>query len=590
MKTKLHNYFELYVDNLLPSPENTVEAAILSEAKKVISSLKFRNYESFRNNRDISSNELLLYCVLRCALNGKGSLFYDKMMKEVAIVFGWKTNTYRGWSLDEELSKDACHKITAEKGYFGQDGFSDLEMALIEKQFSKELKEKKIENPSILFDLLIRNPITDADFLKYLQDGIKELSFDKSLKNKISATRIYRNGITTKSLMDSPKSFAKSIMSFKRVGQILQSTKSGILKDIGQNLLDFSSLEYICDAERISKKRKHMIEVDLLSGENRYREVNLNVSYVDGKKRTPLFGVVYGSKDDDTVAENYKLPIAKKIMGLITDVEGEDKKFLNLNDAMISIEFLKYAMEMSEWKYFFKKKGIPHSFPEIRNGKKSEIDFEKSYNPALLFIKKKEEVIPNSIHLNSAPQMYLISGLNAGGKTTLLKQVGQLAVLAQMGGPIPATYSSIIPSERIYTHFHKKESLVDGESRFTNELTRLANILSNANRKSIILLDEPISGTSIEDAFQISKDIIYGLLEIGGPIAYTTHIHKLQEMVQSTKLDKICSNMKADFSLKEGKIRYSYRIVPGIAEKSYGIEKARELLPVSEIIASRTMK
>jgi DNA mismatch repair protein MutS len=128
---------------------------------------------------------------------------------------------------------------------------------------------------------------------------------------------------------------------------------------------------------------------------------------------------------------------------------------------------------------------------------------------------------------SEAPRVWVLTGPNRGGKTTFTRAVGQTQVLFQAGLWVPARSAQLSPADRIYTHFAARETTDVGMGRLDEEASRLAQIFHTATRRSVILLNEVLAGTSTVEALGLATDAVRGLRLLGARAIYTTHLHEL---------------------------------------------------------------
>ena len=187
-----------------------------------------------------------------------------------------------------------------------------------------------------------------------------------------------------------------------------------------------------------------------------------------------------------------------------------------------------------------------------------------------------EAFIPNDLLIDaSEDQILLITGPNMAGKSTYLRQIGLLVLLAQIGCYIPADKAKIGMVDRIFTRVGASDNLAGGESTFLVEMNETANILNNATQRSLILLDEIGRGTSTYDGLAIAWALIeylHGKTEQAARTLFATHYHEL------TKLEGILPRLKNyNVAVREydEKVIFLRKIVPGGASRSYGIHVAQ---------------
>jgi len=226
-----------------------------------------------------------------------------------------------------------------------------------------------------------------------------------------------------------------------------------------------------------------------------------------------------------------------------------------------------------------------YSKPEFND--EGYIDIKQSRHPVIEKLLKGEEFIPNDIHLNNKDnQISLITGPNMAGKSTYLRQVGLLAIMAQMGSFIPVTSANMPIFDKVFTRVGASDNLAMGQSTFLVEMLEAANILNSATPDSLILLDEIGRGTSTFDGLSLAWSIIeyiHNNPKISAKTLFATHYHEL------TELENILPRVKNfNIVVKEwnDKIIFLRKIERGSADQSYGIQVAR-LAGVPEKVIKR---
>jgi DNA mismatch repair protein MutS len=188
----------------------------------------------------------------------------------------------------------------------------------------------------------------------------------------------------------------------------------------------------------------------------------------------------------------------------------------------------------------------------------------------------EEPFVPNDVYLNrDEDQILIVTGPNMGGKSTYLRQVALICILAQMGSFVPAEESEIGVVDRVFTRIGAMDFLTVGQSTFMVEMLEAANILNNATSKSLILLDEIGRGTSTFDGLSIAWAIAEYLHESENTrpkTLFATHYHELTELALTLGRIK-----NYHVSVREWKddIIFLRKIVPGPSDQSYGIHVAK---------------
>lgn len=193
-----------------------------------------------------------------------------------------------------------------------------------------------------------------------------------------------------------------------------------------------------------------------------------------------------------------------------------------------------------------------------------------------------EQMIPNQMFVsndtlldNGSNRVSIITGPNMAGKSTYMRQTALIVLMAQMGSFVPASAAEIGVVDRIFTRVGASDDLASGQSTFMVEMTEVANILRNATKNSLLILDEIGRGTSTYDGLAIAWAVIEHVANphlIGAKTLFATHYHELTEL--EGKLEGVCNYCIA---VKEqgDDIIFLRKIIRGGADKSYGIQVAR---------------
>ncbi|MGB9840425.1 DNA mismatch repair protein MutS [Thermovenabulum sp.] len=209
--------------------------------------------------------------------------------------------------------------------------------------------------------------------------------------------------------------------------------------------------------------------------------------------------------------------------------------------------------------------------PEITTG--DEIVIIEGRHPVVELTLKNDLFIPNDTHINCKDSMIsIITGPNMAGKSTYLRQVALIVLMSQIGSFVPAKKAIIGIVDRIFTRIGAYDNLAFGQSTFMVEMMEVANILKNATPKSLIILDEVGRGTSTYDGLSIAWAVVeYIHKNVKAKTLFATHYHEI------TKLKELfgIKNYKVTVKEKGDEILFLRKIIPGEADKSYGIEVAK---------------
>jgi hypothetical protein len=191
------------------------------------------------------------------------------------------------------------------------------------------------------------------------------------------------------------------------------------------------------------------------------------------------------------------------------------------------LHFLLCAARLAE---ALERAGLPVCLPEIAPPEERVTRLDGGYNAALALrlLRAGGQMVTNEIALDAgAARVWILTGPNRGGKTTYTRAVGQAQVLFQAGLCVPGRAGRISPADGVYTHFAAAETSEVGQGRLDEEAARLARIFGAATRRSVVLLNEVLAGTSTVEALGLATDAVRGLRLLGARAVYTTHLHEL---------------------------------------------------------------
>jgi DNA mismatch repair protein MutS len=188
----------------------------------------------------------------------------------------------------------------------------------------------------------------------------------------------------------------------------------------------------------------------------------------------------------------------------------------------------------------------------------------------------RDSFVPNDTFLNnSTDRLLVVTGANMGGKSTVLRQIAQIQILAQIGSFVPAASASLPIVDRIWTRVGASDDLASGRSTFMVEMTETAAILHNATPRSLVLLDEIGRGTSTFDGLAIAwsvAEFLHNSPARSAKTVFATHYHELTELADNLPGAK---NYRLSAAEKDGDVIFLHKLEPGKASKSYGIAVAR---------------
>ena len=188
--------------------------------------------------------------------------------------------------------------------------------------------------------------------------------------------------------------------------------------------------------------------------------------------------------------------------------------------------------------------------------------------------KHKKVYIPNDTTFNESERLLIITGPNAAGKSSYIRQVALIFLLAQMGSFVPASEAKIAVADAIYTRVGSGDILALGVSTFMNEMYEVANILNNATEKSLIVLDEVGRGTATYDGIAVATAVAeYIAKKLKARTLFATHYHELTEL--EGKVDGVVNYHMEVKETPEGGIEFLYTLKRGASNKSFGVTVAK---------------
>lgn len=480
---------------------------------------------------------------------------------------------------------------------------------------SRKLKEW-IENPLIKHVKIISR-----------QDAVGTIRSDIILMNDLSdvLSKIYDlKRVSTRICNDScsPKDMlmlSASTVGIKNIKNLTKNSKSSLLKELSDKIDILDDIKQLIDASisitaPINLKDGNVIkdgydeEIDKLRNIAKNSQGILAKMEEDERERTKIktlkikYNKVFGYYIDITnsyagmVPDNYirKQTLAnseryytQELKQLETDVLTAEEKLINrekevfqsvrqsVYDQIERILATADAVAEIDVLISFAHTAYINSYcrPEITES--GEIELIDSRHPVIELIDKNNEFIPNSCNINNADRhMQIITGPNMAGKSTYIRQIALITLMAQTGSFVPAKSAKISVVDRIFTRVGASDDLLTGRSTFMVEMSEVANILKNATKDSLIILDEVGRGTSTYDGMSIAWAVCEYIANaelLGAKTLFATHYHELTQLGQRDGIINLCIRAVE----KDSGVIFLRKIQEGIVDKSYGIEVAR---------------
>lgn len=401
----------------------------------------------------------------------------------------------------------------------------------------------------------------------------------------------------------------------KKVGEVLKVSENGILSEGLINLSEavfsyignekFNKLEELLISLKMCAKGYIRLKLDAsLTNSFKFKEAlvldiesngfgkdesikthsSIGIKQLIGLKRKREFNYVI--KEFDYILKENVDEIKDKILANIANIL--EVMTFNISSFLrnLSQEILFYE-GAAKLVQTMNSLGLTTTRAEMTRVEERTIDIQGIYDLSFaLYLSEKgcsnslRNIVTNDVCITEGKRIQIITGPNQGGKTTYIRAMGILQVLAQAGIPVPAAKAVISPIDQLFTHFPVDEKPESNEGRLGEELQRMHNILENATEYSLVLMNEAFASTNSKEGSIIAHDILLALAVIGTRCSFVTHLYELANRVDSMNeellsMDGKCSgfiSMAAQYEESqgisdedaEGEIRKrTYRIIAG---------------------------
>ena len=490
---------------------------------------------------------------------------------------------------------------------------------LLRSYVEQPLLDKNAMNERLdLVEELCRNPVNRDELREYL-DEVYDL---ERLLGKITYKTANPRDLIA---------FKNSLYILPHIKTILKDFESGLACEIENQLNPLSDLYRLIDDAILEEpaialkeggiiKDGYMEEIDhfrkaktegkdwLLALEEKDRErtgiKNLRIKY------NKVFGYYYEVTNSfkDMVPEDYirKQTLTNAERYTTKELKEMEDSILNAEDKLFGLEYdvfcnVRDTIAANVERIYETSKAIAKldvfaslSYVAEHNkyvrpslNENGVIEIKEGRHPVVERIMENGLFIPNDTKLdNNKNLVSVITGPNMAGKSTYMRQVALIVLLAQIGSFVPATKANIGIVDRLFTRVGASDDLASGQSTFMVEMNEVANILRNATSKSLLILDEIGRGTSTFDGLSIAWAVIEHISNkkiLGAKTLFATHYHELTELEgKISSVNNYCVAVKEDGE----DIVFLRKIIPGGADRSYGIQVAR-LAGIPEIVLNR---
>lgn len=473
----------------------------------------------------------------------------------------------------------------------------------------------------------LEQPLIDHEEINMRLDGVEELKNNIVLMERIKEYtgsvydierlmgRIVYGNANARDML----SLKQSVEVLPRIKEILKGCKSAILAQIRDNM---DLLEDICDLIEVSVhpdpplglkeggiiKDGYNEEIDRLRRASREGKGWIASLERKEKERTGIkslkvgFNKVFGyyievtKANLDQVPEDYirKQTLANAERYITPELKDMENTILGAQEKIIELEYQvftgirnkvageverikrsSYYIALLDTLYSLARVASENGYvrPKVNRGESIEIKDGK--HPVVEKMLGYSRFVPNDTFLNCDDnRLCIITGPNMAGKSTYMRQVALIVLMAQIGSFVPASYCKVGVVDRIFTRVGASDDLTSGQSTFMVEMSEVANILNNATRRSLLILDEIGRGTSTFDGLSIAWAVIEYVANknnIGARTLFATHYHQLTEL--EGKLEGV-KNYCIAVKEKGDNIIFLRKVIRGGADQSYGIQVA----------------
>ena len=487
-----------------------------------------------------------------------------------------------------------------------------------------------------LIKKFIDEPLRDEKLINERLDSVEELSKDLILRNSIvdslnGFTDIERKTSKISAGTISPKeclSLAESLKKLPEIKSLLLSCKSKLLHGAGESIADLFDIQKVLtdaidpDAPANLKDGGYILssyndELYKLRNAGEYGKQWLAEYEIEQKEKTGIkflktgYNRVFGyyievsNTGIANVPDNYirKQTVTTGERYITPELKEMEYKILNSKEQSIELEAKLYgeiktylSSYISEFSEIAKSLALADCLvslasvaaennyvrPKISKEIK-HIKIDEGRHPVVEAMLDKASFSPNDTLLNDENKIMLITGPNMAGKSTYMRQVAIITIMAHMGSFVPAKSAEISIIDRVFTRVGASDDLAFGQSTFMVEMSEVSNIINNATSDSLIILDEVGRGTSTYDGMSIASALIeYIAKNLHSKTLFSTHYHELTDM--EGRIEGV-KNYRVMVKEWDGDIVFLHKIARGSANRSFGIEVAKLAGLPKEIIS-----
>lgn len=306
----------------------------------------------------------------------------------------------------------------------------------------------------------------------------------------------------------------------------------------------------------------------------------------------------YERKQTLTNSERFITPELKEMEAMILGAE-EKSQALEYELFVTAREEVKLAIErLQKLARVVAQVDVLQSFAQVSEDnhytrptfheESQDVRIEDGRHPVVEHVMDDQEYVPNDVFLEDSTDILLITGPNMSGKSTYMRQVALMIIMAQMGCFVPATKAELPIFDQVFARIGAMDDLISGQSTFMVEMNETNQAISNATSNSLLLFDEIGRGTATYDGMALAEAIIeYVHDHVGAKTLFSTHYHELTALEE--RLEHL-ENIHVGAVEEDGDLVFLHKITPGSADRSYGVQVAKLAgLPTSVLNRASTI-
>ncbi|MBI2877816.1 MAG: hypothetical protein HYY20_13155 [Candidatus Tectomicrobia bacterium] len=476
--------------------------------------------------------------------------------------------------------------------------FSDMDL---ERLFTTYFETDELENPKRhnikeLFYFLPAN----LEVVRFRQDIVKDFIEDPLLSDVIeSSMNTLRKSLAGVNFSSTSKGL---LLPYSKLIRDYEAVLVNLIEKLGAK-----SSEGLKQLSRFLKQMKDHPDMKVWKDYDKKieEEVPFYLSLTRRFDFTPIAFSIFGFENDSSALSKMLKEATDRFGKIKTDtIDGERLEAMEVNltyrhqyvriplmEAFVQImmqvfgnpfdgleNHVRYVIASLSQLSFYRKsarlyrqltaEGIPCIFPDVREAKARGMKIEEAYN-FLIERKRGTRLVPNDIENSYKCRINVITGSNYGGKSCYMKTISLVQLMGQIGLYVPARSASLSVVDHIFTHFPEREGAGDIESRYSWELERAKRIFSYATPYSLVLFDEPCSGTAYTEGISQTRTFIKISQQIGMKTYFTTHMHEIAKDIEENRdVYPYCDNLFVVTEQTNQGPRYTYQILKGMANYS----------------------